>query len=82
MILVDIYVPIIDKSFDFRVNENADISNLIEEVGEIIAQKEGFKAVESFDNLFLFDSEKNQSIDRNSTLRTLGIEAGAQLVLI
>jgi len=82
MILVDIYVPIIDKSFDFRVNENADVSNLIEEIGEIIAQKEGFKAIESFDNLFLFDSTKNQLIDSNLTLRALGIEAGAQLVLI
>lgn len=36
MILVDIDVPIMGNSYDFQVEENVEIAQLIEELGEII----------------------------------------------
>ena len=34
MILVDIFVPGIDKNYDFQLNETIIISAVIEEIGE------------------------------------------------
>ena len=36
MILVDIYIPSLDKNYDFQVDENVSIKSLILEITEMI----------------------------------------------
>ena len=40
MILVDIYVPSVEQTYDFNIDENAPVSSVIEEVAAMVSQKE------------------------------------------
>ena len=40
MILTDVYVPSVDKIYDFQLNEKVPVSTVIEEITEMISQKE------------------------------------------
>ena len=40
MVLVDICIVSIDKTYDFNLDEDTPISVLIEEIGEMVSQKE------------------------------------------
>ena len=40
MILVDVMVPCLDKIYDFWLDENTEIRLVIEELTEVIGQKE------------------------------------------
>ncbi|CBK75874.1 hypothetical protein CIY_34180 [Butyrivibrio fibrisolvens 16/4] len=46
MILVDINVPSIDKYYDFLLNENTPIASIIDEITEMIGQKEKLSFLE------------------------------------
>ena len=39
MILVDIYIPSVDKNYDFQVNENVSVENLTMEISEMIGNE-------------------------------------------
>ena len=43
MILVDIYVPSIGNTYDFQLDEEVPVGNVIEEISEMIGQKEAAK---------------------------------------
>ena len=53
MILVDIYVPSLDKTYDFQLNEHVVINTVIEEISDMIGQKEHSKVVGGVSNLML-----------------------------
>ena len=40
MIMADVYVPSIGRQYDFSLDEQAQISQLIPEIAEVICQKE------------------------------------------
>ena len=40
MIMADVYVPSIGRQYDFSLDEQAQISHLIQEIAEVICQKE------------------------------------------
>ena len=39
MILVDIYIPSLDETFDFRIDETAKITNVVQEISEMMCKK-------------------------------------------
>ena len=43
MILVDVYVPSVDKTYDFQLSEKSKISIIIEEITEMVERKEHSK---------------------------------------
>lgn len=82
MILVDVYVPIMEETFDFSVDENALISVLIEELGEVVCQKERWPRPENMQNLMLCNLKGNTILPEDSTLAGMGISSGSRLMLI
>lgn len=82
MILIDIYVPLIDKVFDFTVDETARVDLLVEELAEIICQKEHWPRLESARKLMLCDREGQRIFPKDATLAGMGITSGCRLMLL
>lgn len=82
MILVDIFVPSIDRIYDFQLNENIVISTLIEEVCEMIEQKERVDIVGDSSELQLCDKDRQLCLIKTKTLADYGIKTGQSLILV
>lgn len=82
MILVDIFVPSVDKTYDFQLNEQTPIDMLIEEISEMIGQKEHSEVDGDVGKLILCDRESQRILEKNRTLSECGIITGKSLILI
>lgn len=82
MIIIDVSIPIIGKIYDFSLDENALVDSIIEEIVEIISQKEGgFEGVES-KNMDLFSTDTTCAINRSVSLFENNIINGSRLLLV
>lgn len=82
MILVDVYLPSLDREYNFSLNENVSISTLKEEIVEMIGQKEQTGLVGNISGMNVFSREKAALLPENNTLAGCGIRTGAMLYLI
>ena len=82
MILVDIFVPSLDKTYDFQLNEDVPVDALIDEICEMIGQKEHSTMIGSSDDVFLCSFSGKRVLDRNKSLYESGINTGESLVLV
>lgn len=81
MILVDVFVPSVDKIYDFLLNENIKIELVIEEIAEMVGQKERCTIVGNISELQLCD-KRQRVLDRENTLKGNGIATGERLILV
>lgn len=82
MIIVDIKVPALDKVYNFSISENAEVGMLIEELTEMICQREKLNETPDEKHLSLYCITDKMLLDRQQTLSDYGIHSGAQLMLI
>lgn len=82
MILVDIYVPSVDNTYDFRLDEEAYVYAIVEEVGELIGQKEHSQAAGDMENLMLCAVKDKRILPKDSTLAECGVRTGDSLLLV
>lgn len=82
MILVDIYVPAVDQSFDFMLDENADLSAVVLEVTEMIAKKTGSERPEDPGAFAFYDPEREHPLSDEKSLYESGIRDGDRLILV
>ena len=81
MIVIDVRVPVIGKTFDFSLEEDIEAKICIEEVAELICQREGC-ILESETSEFILTNLKNGLILKESkTLKENGIRSGDTLIL-
>ena len=76
MILVDIYLPVLDKTYDFSLDENACVEDVTEEIIEVVCQQEQCELLGSPQDLILCQMERHRILARDSTLSENGICAG------
>lgn len=82
MILVDMNVPSVNNVYDFNLDENTTIDLLIEEVSELIEQKEQCHLIGDRKALMLCDMKTKQVLPVNYTLTECGIQTGDSLLLV
>ena len=82
MILVDIFVTSLDKSYDFQLNENVRVETIIEEISEMVCQKEHMKVVGETSKLMLCDMFAYRVLEKEKTLSESGVSTGNKLMLI
>lgn len=82
MIIVDIIVESLDKTFDFKLDENVIISKIIEDICEVLSQREKCKPAESTEMLILCKYSSGYILPHNMTLRDCGIVSGDKLMLV
>jgi len=82
MVLVDIYVPSVDKTYNFHLDESALVKVMIDEIAEMIGQKEHTEIVGKIDALILCDRLNKRILPRDASLRECGVCNGSGLLLV
>lgn len=83
MIIVDVTVPAIEKTYDFSLDENdISVKICIEEIAEIICQREGLLSTDSIENMVLIDKKYRRVLDKSFSLKENNIKSGDTLILV
>lgn len=82
MILVDIYVPSVDKEYDFRLDETAKVRVVIDEIVEMINQLEKTTLYSRHASLSLYDKLEKRPLPFEPTLEQCGIHNGSSMILV
>ena len=82
MILVDIYAPGANQTYDFSLDENVKIELLLEEISGMICQKEQCTLSGNIKELLLVSLTRNQILNPGLTLLHYKIGQGERLMLV
>lgn len=82
MILVDVYLPSIDDSYDFMLDENVAVEKVIAEISEMVSKKVKSPMLENTGDFMMCSMDKDKILDGNRTLHENGIRDGNRLMLV
>ena len=82
ILLVEVYAPAYDKSYDMRVEEHTSIRQLMEEMTVLIGQKERNYMAGELEKLCLCSIERGEMLSREQCLQDYGIGNGYRFILI
>jgi len=81
MILVDIQIPELERIYDFELDEEARLQEVLEEILCLTARKENI-SLKDTGHMQLFALRQESLLDKGGTLKGQGVEAGDRLILI
>lgn len=82
MILVDIYIPSLDKNYDFQVDENVSINSLILEITEMIENETKSEKNREPEKFMLCSMDQKKILEKYYTLKECDIRNGSKLLLV
>ncbi len=82
MILVDIYIPALDKTYDFQVDESVPVEDLVMEIAEMVGSETKTRNKLSAEKFLLCSMDRSIIIPKGSTLGSYGIRNGFRLMLV
>lgn len=82
MILVDIYVPSLGETFDFRVDETVTITNVVQEISEMLVSKYRSELNKDPSQFMLCAVENAIIMNNNTTLSENNITNGSKLLMV
>ncbi len=82
MILVDIYIPAIDDTYDFMLDENACVEQIKEEIYEILSKKMKESKAENGKVFSLWDADRRYMLKDKETLYESGITDGMRMIYV
>ena len=82
MIIVEIYVPVTDGTYECKLNEDVPVGVLLEELCAVVSEKEQCPVSDIKDKMMLFNYRKKSALSNNMTLFESGISTGDRLVLL
>ena len=82
MVLVDIYVACVDKSYDFRLDNKAIIKDVIDEIIIVVSQKEDIELNIDKENVTLSIVSKKIIMNKSLTLDDYNVAQGMKLMLV
>lgn len=82
VILVDIYIPSVDESFDFMLDENTGTEKIILEISEMMSRKIQGKSLGDISEFMLYHVNQQKMIDKQKTLKMAGVRDGSRLMLV
>lgn len=82
MVLLDIFVPALDRRYDMSVDETAKVSMIIEEMANVICQKEQCTLEGPLEEMCLADCDKRIFFMPDRCLDVYGVKNGDKLILV
>lgn len=82
MVMIDVYVPILDATYDFGIEEKASVESVKEEIIEMISQKEQYRSCKNEQGFMLFSAQTGMALPPQSTMESCGVNNGTRLILI
>lgn len=80
MLMVDLYVPELDKTFDFELAEDVAVGELTGKMQELVEKSENSKLQQK--NYELYDVQKGMLLQKDATAGEQEIQSGEQLVWV
>ena len=81
MIVVDIQVPNLNRTYDLELDEEMKTGELLKKIIQTISEKENLKDCRE-DEMLLYDLNRETVLSENRSLRQQGVKSGEQLYLI
>ena len=82
MILLDIYVPSVDMIFDFIMETDVPVKQLIKEAAGILSHKLQEESPEQKRHFVLCSPDRQCILPEDNTLKECGIPGGSRLLLV
>lgn len=82
MITVDIYVPSVNHVYDFQLDEDTQVGNIIDEISELIEQKEHCTLAGNRAELALCLRKNSLILPADMTLDECGVRTGNSMILV
>lgn len=82
MILVDVYIPSMDDTYDFMLEENVPVEQVILEICEMISRKVKNPISETGEGFLMCSMDEDKILDRADTLYGNGVRDGSKLMLL
>lgn len=82
MILVDVYIPAVDANYDFMLDENVPVVQVMEEISEMISKKVKEKKPGQITDFILYSMDTGTLLDYNLSLHGNGIRDGSRLIFV
>ncbi|NCB91980.1 MAG: glutamyl-tRNA amidotransferase [Clostridia bacterium] len=82
MVLVDIFVPSVNRTYDFNVDETAQVSMVQEELCSMICQKEQCGFFGDMKAFVLCDLQTRHILPKDKSLQECGVYTGKRLMLV
>lgn len=82
MIIVDIFVPALDRTYDFKLAETEFLYVLAEEIAEMISRKEQNYIKGEVKKAILCEQNTMRILPPDKTLKELGIHTGDRLIFV
>lgn len=82
MILADVFVPSIDKTYNCSLDESASIGMVVEELVEMVERSEQAPFVGNREHVQLISKPTNQTLPKDNTLKECAVKSGITLILI
>ena len=82
MINVDVYVPALDRTYNFNLDGEARISHLIGEISELICKKEQSVLDGAVEQLVMGSIERKINFNAKQSLQDYSVNNGDTLILV
>ena len=82
MILLELYFQELNQAYDVQLDENLQVENLIEDLVELISQKEHMATSKNPGFFLLYDDATKRVVHPKTTLSENGIRSGQRLILL
>ena len=80
MILVDVQIPALDRTYDFELDEETPVGELVEKIAQLIREKA--RMPPETEKLCLYAFFKEKVLNEKLSLHQQGIETGEKLLLM
>lgn len=82
MITVDVYIPAMNRVYNFSLDEDSRIRVLIEEVSELICKKEHSSLEGEKERFIMGSMDRHINFHPDSSLRSYSVKNGEKLILV
>ena len=82
MVLVDVYIPSVDETYDFMLEETAETEKIMLEIYEMVAKRMNSSTAEGIENFLLYHMTTGKLLERGRTLAESGVKDGSKLMLV
>ena len=82
MLVVEIFLPSIGRTYECKLNEDIATHIVIEEISSVICQKEQCEINGNRADLIMVLCEKQQVLSSNLSLYENGVQSGDRLMLV
>lgn len=82
MILTDVYIPAVDGSYDFMLDENVPVIQVMAEISEMISKKVKEEKPEEVADFVLYSMDTDTLLDVGMSLYENGIRDGSRLIFV